>query len=201
MTRAYSQLQVKSFDPETRIIKGIATTPTPDSADDIIEPKGAKFTLPIPFLWQHKQAEPIGDVIEAIVTDKGIEVTIQLAQMDEPGTLKDRLDEAWQSIKIGLVRGLSIGFSSTDVETIEDSWGLRFKEWDWFELSAVTIPANVEATITEIKSIATGSPAAPSKPRETKANLVPPVIPPVGVTTKTHHVVKLNNPTKGGVKL
>src|SRR5690606_25369784 len=53
----------------------------------------------------------------------------------------------------GLVRGLSIGFRGLDVEEIKGSWSLRFKEWEWLELSAVTIPANAEATIQAIKSI------------------------------------------------
>ncbi len=49
MKKAYSLLQVKSFDDEQRIIKGIASTPSPDRADDIVDPQGAKFALPIPF--------------------------------------------------------------------------------------------------------------------------------------------------------
>ena len=53
MKKAYSLLQVKSVDAEQRIIKGIASTPTPDRSDDIVDPQGAKFALPIPFLWHH----------------------------------------------------------------------------------------------------------------------------------------------------
>lgn len=153
MKKAYSLLQVKSFDDEQRIIKGIASSPSPDRADDIVDPQGAKFALPIPFLWQHMHSQPIGEVTEAVVTDKGIEVTVQIAKIEEEGKLKDRIDEAWQSIKSGLVKGLSIGFRGLTVEDIPRSWGLHFKEWEWFELSAVTIPANAEASITEIKSI------------------------------------------------
>lgn len=153
MKKAYSLLQVKSFDAEERIIKGIASTPSPDRSDDIVDPSGAKFALPIPFLWQHMHSQPIGQVTEAVVTDKGIEVTVQIAKIEEEGKLKDRVDEAWQSIKSGLVRGLSIGFRGIEVEDIPRSWGLHFKQWEWFELSAVTVPANSEASITEIKTI------------------------------------------------
>lgn len=151
--RAYSTLQIKSIDEEKRQIKGIASTPTPDRADDIVEPLGAEYKLPIPFLWQHDHDQPIGHVVEAKVTAKGIEVTVDLLKIDEPGTLKDRLDEAWQSIKYGLVRGMSIGFRALETARIENSWGAHFLKWDWFELSAVTVPANVEATIQTIKSI------------------------------------------------
>ena len=33
-----------------------------------------------------------------------------------------------------------------------ETGGIHFEEWDWLELSAVTIPANAECTITTIKS-------------------------------------------------
>ena len=66
--RAYSVLQIKEMDDEKRIITGIASTPTPDRMDDIVEPKGAQFTLPIPFLWQHRHAEPVGHVVDASVS-------------------------------------------------------------------------------------------------------------------------------------
>jgi phage head maturation protease len=53
-------------------------------------------------------------------------------------------------MKSGLVRGLSIGFRATKAEPIKGG-GYRFKEWNWLELSAVTIPCNAEASITSIK--------------------------------------------------
>src|SRR5690606_34220323 len=64
-----------------------------------------------------------------------------------------QIDDVVKLLKAGLVRGLSIGFRGLDVEEIKGSWSLRFKEWEWLELSAVTIPANAEATIQAIKSI------------------------------------------------
>src|SRR5690606_15415671 len=66
---------------------------------------------------------------------------------------KAGFDEAWQSIKAGLVRGFSIGFSALEASDIEGSWGRRFTRWEWLELSAVTVPANAEASIQSIKSI------------------------------------------------
>ncbi len=202
MKKAYSLLQVKSFDAEQRIIKGIASTPSPDRADDIVDPQGAKFALPIPFLWQHMHSQPIGEVTEAVVTDKGIEVTVQIAKIEEEGKLKDRIDEAWQSIKSGLVKGLSIGFRGLTVEDIPRSWGLHFKEWEWFELSAVTIPANAEASITEVKSI---SKSFEQQEKSALGDELPKTKvekPTAGDSAEKKHVtVKLNCPTKGGVKL
>jgi len=155
--RAYSVFEIKAVDEEQRIIEGIATTPSTDRYDDIVEPKGAEFTLPIPFLWQHRHDSPIGHVIDAKVEDSGIRVRIQVERDEEPGPLRDLLNLAWSSIKKKLVRGLSIGFQSIESSEIDGSWGRRFLRWDWLELSAVTIPANAEATITSVKSHANAS--------------------------------------------
>lgn len=155
INRAYSILDIKAVDDDKRIITGIATTPTPDRMDDIVEPKGAQFNLPIPFLWQHDSDKPVGNVTKATVTTSGIKVEIQIEKTDEPGLVKDRLDAAWQDIKLRLVRGLSIGFKPVETANIEGSFGLRFLKWLWLELSAVTIPANGDCSIANIKSIDT----------------------------------------------
>lgn len=155
VTRAYSRFTVKTVDEEQRIIEGIATTPSTDRMGDIVEPLGAEYILPIPFLWQHDSAQPIGQVTSAKASSTGISVTVQIAKIDEPGTLKDRIDEAWQSIKAGLVRGMSIGFSPVEYSIIEETYGYRFIKWLWLELSAVTIPANADASISAIKRLDT----------------------------------------------
>ena len=152
MNRAYSTMTVKAVNEEQRIVTGIASTPEADRADDIMVPEGAKYTLPMPFLWQHESDEPIGHVIDVKVSPRGIEATMQIAKVEEEGKLKERLDEAWQSIKAGLVRGLSIGFLPIESQRIEGTWGSKYLQWDWYELSAVTIPCNTSGRITSVKS-------------------------------------------------
>lgn len=134
------------------IFKGIATTPTPDRMADIVEPMGAEFELPLPFLYQHDSDRPIGNVTQAKPNKSGIPVTFQIPKVSEPGTLKDRIDQAIQEIKYLLVKGLSIGFAPIEYSYMEDTGGYRFIKWLWLELSAVTIPANGEASILSIKS-------------------------------------------------
>ncbi len=151
-TRAYAVLDVKSIDEETRTIKGIASTPSTDRQDDIVEPMGAKFRTPMPLLWQHDTQQPVGSVTYAERSESGIPFEAEIARVDGPPGLKNRLDEAWASLKAGLVRGVSIGFKSLESEPIKGTYGLRFKKWEWLELSLVTIPANAEATITSIKA-------------------------------------------------
>lgn len=150
--RAYSILTVKAVDEERRIIRGIATTPEVDRVGDIVEPLGVKFKNPLAFLWQHRHDQPIGNVKFQKPTKDGIEFEAEIATTEEPGTLKDRLDEAWQSIKMGLVRAVSIGFRPIEYSFM-DSGGIRFTETEVYELSAVTIPANSGALITAVKSM------------------------------------------------
>lgn len=187
MKRAYSLLTIKSIDEDLRIITGIATTPTTDRMDDIVEPEGAEFELPLPFLWQHDTGQPVGHVTAAKPGPAGIPVTIQMVKSDEPGTLKDRLDEAWQSVKLKLVRGLSIGFRAIESIRIEGTWGYRYTKWEWLELSAVTIAANMEATITTVKSLDTAQRAASGRERRDVVRLIPPA----------SGTVKLNPPEEG----
>ena len=155
MSKAYSVLKVKSFEEsgDERTITGIASTPSMDRDNDVIEAKGAKFALPIPLLWQHNHNQPIGEVTHAEVTDKGVEFTATIAKIDEDGALKSRIDEAWQSIKSGLVKCVSVGFRALDYEYLKDAYGLHIKSWEWYELSVVTVPANPDAVITSAKQI------------------------------------------------
>ncbi|MFM7009680.1 MAG: phage major capsid protein [Betaproteobacteria bacterium] len=152
INRAYSVLTIKSYDDDKRMIEGIATTPSPDRYGDIVEPDGAKFQLPIPLLWQHDSDKPVGHVTFAKIGKEGIAIKASLVKITEPGALKNRLDEAWQSLKSGLVRGLSIGFTPLESEQIKHTYSRRFMSWEWLELSCVVIPANADASITAIKS-------------------------------------------------
>ena len=156
---AFSTLDIKSIQDDDRIIEGIASTPQPDRRGDILVSSGAEFQLPMPLLWQHNPHAPVGEVIEARVTPAGITIRAKFARVTESGALKDRLDEAWQTVKHKLVRGLSVGWKPIEAEPLnqKDPWGpMKVKRWMWAELSAVTIPMNQAATILNIKSAALG---------------------------------------------
>jgi HK97 family phage prohead protease len=155
MRRAHSLFEVKSFDEGKWEVEGIATTPTPDRMGDIVESRGAVYKLPIPLLWQHRSSEPVGEVFAARATDDGIPVRARVfkAEAFTSTTIRERLLEAWESVKSGLVKGFSIGFNPLESAQIENTWSYRFLSWEWLELSLVTIPANSEATIQTVKSI------------------------------------------------
>ncbi|WP_208647215.1 HK97 family phage prohead protease [Paraburkholderia terrae] len=152
LERAYTLLEVRGTDEETRTIEGIASTPSPDRYEDVVEPLGAKYALPMPLLWQHRSDAPVGHVELAKPQADGIPFKARILDIDEPGSLKDRLDEAWQSVRLGLIRAVSIGFRPLEYSMIEGG-GIRFLSWEWLELSLVTIPANGEATINVVRSI------------------------------------------------
>ncbi len=155
MKKLYSIFEIKGVNEADgkRTFTGIASTPTTDRMDDIVEPLGAEFKLPIPLLWQHDHRDPVGWITKAKPTKDGIYIEGEVADIPEDGKLKERLLEAWQMLKNKLVQGLSIGFIPLETSDIEGSrWGQRISKWEWIELSAVTIPANQEATITAIKA-------------------------------------------------
>lgn len=152
--RAYSVLSVKAIDDDKRSISGIATTPAVDRVGDTINPLGATFAKSIPFLWQHMHDHPVGETVFGTPTAAGIPFETRFVSPDlvESATLKDRLQMAWDSVKTGLVRAVSIGFRPIKYAYMENG-GIDFQEIEIFELSGVTIPANAQAVITTIKSL------------------------------------------------
>lgn len=149
MVRAYSTLKILSFDDSEGVIEGIASTPETDRYGDRVIPEGAQYKLPIPLLWQHNAGNPIGSVEKVTITKDGIRVVARVAL-----GVTDEIDKYWKLIKAGLVRGLSIGFMPIKVADIAGSWASEYLEWDWLELSAVTIPANADASIVAVKHFA-----------------------------------------------
>jgi HK97 family phage prohead protease len=157
---AYSVLVQKSFtqDGEFVYVEGIASTPTTDRMGDIVEPMGAQFATPMPLLWQHNHALPVGQVTFARPMPKGIPFKAQIPRVKNAGVVKQRTDEAIDSLKNGLISAVSIGFRAVEgqVERLK-SGGLRYKQWLWHELSLVTVPANSDAIITAVKSLDTSA--------------------------------------------
>jgi len=154
MERAYSLLTERSFNDDGKFvtIEGIATTPTPDRVDDVVDPMGAQFALPMKLLLQHDHNQPVGNVTFAQPTPKGTPFRAQIPRVMEAGRVKDRVDEAIHSLQYGLISAVSIGFRPLEIEHLKTG-GIKFVKWLWYELSLVTIPANDQAVISTIKSL------------------------------------------------
>jgi HK97 family phage major capsid protein len=153
---------VKRVDDGSRTLVGLATVPTVDRAKELVDPAGARFALPMPFLWQHEKDTPIGEVTEArVIPGEGIEITAKVAKLDAPGPFADRVEYAWQAITSGLVKGLSIGIIAR--KAVREGDHVRLTAWEWLETSAVTVPANPHTLITSIKAAASGCVEPPQR--------------------------------------
>jgi len=217
--RAYSLFTVEKAAEAggKRSFSGVATTPTADRMGDIVQPMGVTFKNPLPLLWQHKHDQPIGWVKFGKPTKAGIPFDAEVAMIPEESNLKNRIDDAWLSIKHGLVPAVSIGFSAQKWAWIGDYDGIEFQETEVYELSAVTIPANPDAVISEVsnakgaaeaamilKSFDTSAPEAAARPERptdsseeaeaaTGQKSAPEVDP-----AKRGHVAKLVTPARVG---
>jgi len=168
--RAYSLLTVRSVNAEQRLISGLASTPEVDRMGDVVVPEGARFAAELPLLLFHDTRLPVGRVRLAKTTN-GIGFEASFPEITEPGSLRDRVTEAWQSVKAGLIKGVSIGFRTLEdgVEMMKGG-GLKFTNFEIVELSLVSVPANASATISTIRSLdtehlaATGTDAGSVKP-------------------------------------
>lgn len=162
MMRAYALLEVKALDLERRTIRGIASTPTPDRGGDIFEPRGATFAPEIPLLLHHDTQRPIGRA-RLTATEDALLFEADLAQIEAPGALRDRLEEVWQTLQAGLLRGVSIGFRPLrDGAKALERGARHFLKTEVCELSLVTVPQHQDATILTVKSA--DAPYVPTSP-------------------------------------
>ena len=136
-------------DDDTRSIEGFASIfGNVDSGNDIVIrgafAKTLKKRQPV-MLWQHNTNEPIGVWSEYEETEKGLRVK---------GTLADTMlgIDAYKLLKMGALKGLSIGYGTKKYEIDQDKGTRRLMELDLFEVSLVTFPMNERATITRVKA-------------------------------------------------
>lgn len=151
-TKAFSAVVIKGLDEESREIEGIASTPSLDRVKDSVKPLGLQFAKEVPLLLHHSHTQPVGTVQFGKPTAKGLPFKARIVKVDDDGEVKRRTDEAWHSVKAGLIKGVSIGFMPEEYEP-NAAGGLDFTKASVHELSLVTIPCNPEAVITAFKSL------------------------------------------------
>ncbi|AOJ42705.1 peptidase U35 [Burkholderia lata] len=159
----FSAVVIKSINEDSRIFEGIASTPTADRVNDVVEPLGLTFQKETPLLLNHKIDQPVGTVQFGTPTVKGLPFRAQIPKVDEEGEVKRRTDEAWHSVKSGLIKGVSIRFRPTEY-AYKDDGGVHYKKADISELSLTAIPCNPEALITAFKSLSEIPDTAPTTP-------------------------------------
>lgn len=148
--RAYAAFTVKAIDKAKRRFTGWATTPATDRVGDTVNPLGVKFQNPLVLLHQHNRLEPIGKVWFDEPTAKGIKFEAEIPEIDEPPSLRERVEVALAEIRHELVRFVSIGFRPLKYAFTDDG-GIDYQESEVYELSTVSIPALSQAVITSVK--------------------------------------------------
>lgn len=183
--KAFSAITIKSFNDEAREIEGVATTPTLDRVKDSVKSTGLHFGAEVPLLLNHDHKQPVGNVQFGKPTAKGLPFRAKIAKVEEAGAVKDRTDEAWHSVKAGIIKGVSIGFKPEEYEP-NKAGGMDFTKAEIHELSLVAIPCNPEAVITAFKSLSTaddgGAQAAAEAPGETAVETRAAIAPAIEAT-------------------
>lgn len=157
MNKAWSLLEVKEVNDASRTVTGIATTPTVDRVGDIVVPEGMFLRGPVKLHLYHKHDLPVGRVEFGKPTSKGIPFVATLPDVQEAGTVRERVNEAIHSLKYKLLDAVSIGFNVLEggYEVMKNG-GLKFTKWEMLELSLVGVPANPDAVVTAFKSADSG---------------------------------------------
>ena len=127
---------------------------TLDSYREIVAPGAFTDSLkaikasgdPLPMLWQHQAANPIGSFTSLAEDDRGLKVEGQLL-MAIP-----KAQEAFALMKARIVKGLSIGYYVTADSYNEKDRIRTLKSVELVEVSPVTFAANPDAQIDEVKT-------------------------------------------------
>jgi HK97 family phage prohead protease len=130
-----------------------------DSYGDVVMPGAFDRTLkewsasgyPIPVYWGHNLSDPdynIGEVVEAVETDRGLQVRARL-DMESPKSA-----QVYRLLKGGRVKEFSFGYSVRDA-----GWGQKddrevyeLRDLDLYEVSVVPVGANPETELQTVKT-------------------------------------------------
>tara|TARA_Y100001937_G_C7123238_1_gene333666 strand:+ start:1335 stop:2015 length:681 start_codon:yes stop_codon:yes gene_type:complete len=147
----YKQAPIADIDEKAGIVKGYGSIfGNLDSDKDIIEKGAYRKTLQengkrIKYIYQHDITKPLGVMKELFEDDKGLAFT---AEVPKTQLGKDVLE----LMKYGVIEENSVGIMPI-VKEHDDQKQIRYlKEVKLYEVSAVTLAANNEAKIDEVKS-------------------------------------------------
>lgn len=140
-----------------RVIKGAFKATIKDLKARAVDISNTDFKKLMPVLWQHRRDEPIGSFIEMKETDEGLFVKGILPKDDTFVT-----GRVIPQMKVASVSEMSIGFM-IDERSIDSDDVFNLEKISLFEASLVTIPMNVEASITAFKSVGDTLPLADRK--------------------------------------
>jgi HK97 family phage prohead protease len=145
----------KSLD-DSGTFTGLASTygPPADLVGDVVEPGAFRQAIQnqgrgFPLLWAHMQSEPLG---LAKISDSPAGLTVNGSLlMSDPAAQR-----AYDHLKMGSIKGLSIGYQADPANTTySDDGAVRtLKSIRLFEISLCAVPANQNAVVQSVKSLA-----------------------------------------------
>ena len=152
--------QIKGYGSLFNIVDSDGDIMVPGCFDASLARHKAQGTMPIMFLQHESWELPIGVWQSAVVDEKGLLLTGQLALAVE------RAAEIYELMKIKAITGLSLGFWIVRYETILDATtkrpvGRKILEADLVECSPVVFPAMRQARVSEVKSADSGPESQP----------------------------------------
>jgi len=151
---------------ESRTLRFIGSTETPDRAEDIVSVAGweVKNYLKNPIvLWAHRNDIPpiakaksvyIDERAKALVFDIDFPKVEDISDPANPSEHALFVDTIYRMCKAGLLNAVSVGFRGIEVNPREDQngpmymRGSKFKRQELLELSVVPVPANPDALVT-----------------------------------------------------
>ena len=135
-------------DEKKGIVKGYASYfNNKDSDSDIIRPGAYAKTIKenghrVKYLYQHNMAQPLGKMVELVEDDKGLMFTAEIAKT----TLGN---DVMELMKAGVITENSVGILPIQKEHKGDY--REITEVKLYEVSAVTLAANDQAKILDVK--------------------------------------------------
>ena len=146
----YKQAEISDIDNKLGIVKGYGSVfGNVDSDNDIVQRGAYSRTIKnngsrVKYLYQHDITKPIGKIKELEEDEYGLKFVAEIPKTTF-GT------EVLELLKYGVIEENSVGMQVLDRENRED--GVRvITEAKLYEISAVTLAANDQAKILDVKS-------------------------------------------------
>lgn len=108
-----------------------------DRSDEAVNPLGVdtkNFKLNPILLFNHDFNQPIGKIIDIIVSEEGIKITAEVYKTSNP--------IVYENVKNGILKAFSIGFIAKNAKYIHEIDLYMFTETELYEISLVAVPDN-----------------------------------------------------------
>jgi len=129
------------------VFRNVITTNDEDRDGDVLHTAGAKIDQPLPLLWQHMSALPIGKMLSIDKhTEKLLRVFSVLLDMN------DLTEDTAKLIEAGVLRishgFIPLKFDERETDSKDVPWrGFDIREFEVMEESTVSVPSNRAATV------------------------------------------------------